>query len=95
MQEFKGRVAGVKVDAVDTTGAGDAFVAGILWNLASDLTLYKVHILPFSFSFLFLNWKGMKRDGDSTFLRNIYPMHYNKMKLTGCIISNHAATLSF
>ncbi|XP_048322083.1 probable fructokinase-7 isoform X1 [Ziziphus jujuba] len=40
-QEFKGRVAGVKVDAVDTTGAGDAFVAGILWNLASDLNLYK------------------------------------------------------
>ena len=42
MQEFKGRVSGVQVDCVDTTGAGDAFVAGILNKLASDLDLYKV-----------------------------------------------------
>lgn len=38
-KEFSGRVAGMKVDAVDTTGAGDAFVAGILSQLATDLSL--------------------------------------------------------
>ncbi|KAF5810067.1 putative fructokinase [Helianthus annuus] len=40
-QKFKGRVPGVKVKAVDTTGAGDAFVGGILSVLASDTNLYK------------------------------------------------------
>ncbi|KAF2311821.1 hypothetical protein GH714_026925 [Hevea brasiliensis] len=40
-KEFKGRVAGVKVKPVDTTGAGDAFVGGILRSLASDLSLLK------------------------------------------------------
>ncbi|XP_022769595.1 probable fructokinase-6, chloroplastic, partial [Durio zibethinus] len=38
-QEFSGRVKGFKVEAVDTTGAGDAFVAGTLAQLASDLSL--------------------------------------------------------
>ncbi|XP_041007728.1 probable fructokinase-6, chloroplastic [Juglans microcarpa x Juglans regia] len=38
-KEFSGRVGGFKVDAVDTTGAGDAFVAGILSQLAVDLSL--------------------------------------------------------
>ncbi|CAN6976827.1 unnamed protein product [Brassica oleracea var. botrytis] len=38
-QEFKGKVGGVKVKAVDTTGAGDAFVSGLLNSLASDLTI--------------------------------------------------------
>ncbi|XP_010519220.1 PREDICTED: probable fructokinase-7 [Tarenaya hassleriana] len=38
-KEFKGRVPGVKVKPVDTTGAGDAFVSGLLFNLASDLSL--------------------------------------------------------
>ncbi|XP_057724185.1 probable fructokinase-6, chloroplastic [Arachis stenosperma] len=38
-KEFSGRVQGFKVDAVDTTGAGDAFVAGILSQLAADLSL--------------------------------------------------------
>lgn len=42
MQEFKGRVAGFKVHAVDTTGAGDAFVGGLLSIMASDPNLYKV-----------------------------------------------------
>ncbi|OMO85965.1 Ribokinase [Corchorus capsularis] len=36
---FKGRVPGVKVKAVDTTGAGDAFVSGMLTSLASDINL--------------------------------------------------------
>ncbi|XP_076937375.1 putative fructokinase-7 [Bidens hawaiensis] len=40
-QKFKGRVSGVKVKPVDTTGAGDAFVGGILSVLASDTNLYK------------------------------------------------------
>ncbi|KAL5796309.1 hypothetical protein ACOSQ2_001129 [Xanthoceras sorbifolium] len=40
-QEFKGKVGGVKVDCVDTTGAGDAFVGGVLNSLAADLNLYK------------------------------------------------------
>ncbi|KAJ4955058.1 hypothetical protein NE237_011841 [Protea cynaroides] len=40
-KEFKGRVPGVKVKAVDTTGAGDAFVSGILSSLASDINLYQ------------------------------------------------------
>ncbi|KAI3444641.1 hypothetical protein Pfo_001306 [Paulownia fortunei] len=38
---FHGRVHGVKVQAVDTTGAGDAFVGGLLNNLATDPDLYK------------------------------------------------------
>lgn len=40
-QQYKGRVSGVKVKAVDTTGAGDAFVGGLLSILASDVNLYK------------------------------------------------------
>ncbi|KAL5565409.1 hypothetical protein UlMin_028573 [Ulmus minor] len=40
-QEFDGQVPGVKVEAVDATGAGDGFAAGVLKNLASDLNLYK------------------------------------------------------
>ena len=42
LQAFKGRVAGVKVKPVDTTGAGDAFVSGILHCIASDQTIFQV-----------------------------------------------------
>ncbi|KAL3524215.1 hypothetical protein ACH5RR_017049 [Cinchona calisaya] len=40
-KQFKGRVPGVKVRTVDTTGAGDAFVGALLNRLASDLNLYQ------------------------------------------------------
>ncbi|KAG4998293.1 hypothetical protein JHK84_029319 [Glycine max] len=40
-KEFKGRVAGVEVKPVDTTGAGDAFVSGIIYSLASDQSLFQ------------------------------------------------------
>lgn len=38
-KDFSGRVKGLAVEAVDTTGAGDAFVSGILSQLAKDFTL--------------------------------------------------------
>lgn len=40
-KEFHGKVGGVKVNAVDTTGAGDSFVGGLLNSLASDPNLFK------------------------------------------------------
>ncbi|KAL3755851.1 hypothetical protein ACJRO7_002837 [Eucalyptus globulus] len=40
-KEFRGRVPGIKEKPVDTTGAGDAFVDGMLYSLAFDLNLYK------------------------------------------------------
>lgn len=40
-KDFNGRVGGLKVEPVDTTGAGDAFVGGILSQLSCDLSLYQ------------------------------------------------------
>ncbi|KAI4351833.1 hypothetical protein L6164_006143 [Bauhinia variegata] len=40
-KEFRGRVTGVKVKPVDTTGAGDAFVSGMLYSIASDSTIFQ------------------------------------------------------
>ncbi|XP_077247402.1 putative fructokinase-7 isoform X2 [Tasmannia lanceolata] len=40
-KNFHGKVGGIKVNAVDTTGAGDAFVSGLLFILASNLNLYQ------------------------------------------------------
>ncbi|MED6204706.1 hypothetical protein PIB30_011386 [Stylosanthes scabra] len=42
-KKFKGRVAGVKVNPIDTTGAGDAFVSGILYSIsiASDQSIFQ------------------------------------------------------
>lgn len=51
VQEFKGRIGAQKVDAVDTTGAGDAFVAGLLNSLASHPTLLQGTFLSLSHQF--------------------------------------------
>ena len=47
VQEFEGRVGGVKVEAVDTTGAGDTFIGGILNILASYPNLFNVQLGKF------------------------------------------------
>ncbi|TYG79153.1 hypothetical protein ES288_D02G118600v1 [Gossypium darwinii] len=39
---FNGRVPGIKDKPVDTTGAGDAFVSGLLKSLASDSKLFQL-----------------------------------------------------
>ncbi|PQM34402.1 putative fructokinase-7 [Prunus yedoensis var. nudiflora] len=39
--EISGPGSGVKVKPVDTTGAGDAFVSGVLNSIASDLSLFQ------------------------------------------------------
>ncbi|KEH42465.1 pfkB family carbohydrate kinase [Medicago truncatula] len=38
---FKGKVRGVNVKLLDTTGAGEAFVSGILYNIASDPSIFE------------------------------------------------------
>ncbi|KAL4586040.1 hypothetical protein LXL04_010671 [Taraxacum kok-saghyz] len=40
-QDFHGKVGGVKVKCVDTTGAGDAFVGGLLLSLSENTQLFK------------------------------------------------------
>ncbi|OIW07991.1 hypothetical protein TanjilG_20092, partial [Lupinus angustifolius] len=39
--EFRGRVAGIKVKTVDTTGDGDAFVSGFFYSIASDRSIFQ------------------------------------------------------
>jgi len=41
-QDFKGSVPGFKVDTIDTTGAGDAFVGSLLVNVAKDDSIFHV-----------------------------------------------------
>lgn len=43
-------MSGVKVAAVDTTGAGDAFVGGLLNSMASDPDIYMVLYIISSFT---------------------------------------------
>ena len=57
MQEFKGRVAGVKVKPVDTTGAGDAFVGAVLFQLAS-------RTLPEIRSLTMPEWEKILKNGN-------------------------------
>lgn len=40
-KKFHGKVNGFRVKAIDTTGAGDSFVSGLLTHLASNPGLYK------------------------------------------------------
>ncbi|CAI9092133.1 OLC1v1027306C1 [Oldenlandia corymbosa var. corymbosa] len=40
-KQFKGRVSGLQVKSIDTTGAGDAFVGGLLNKMASQPDLYR------------------------------------------------------
>lgn len=42
MQNFKGNVSGFAVNAVDTTGAGDAFVGALLTAVARDTSIFDV-----------------------------------------------------
>nr|CAB3479735.1 unnamed protein product [Digitaria exilis] len=39
-KDFKGSVSGYKVDTIDTTGAGDAFVGSLLVNVAKDDSIF-------------------------------------------------------
>ncbi|KAI5397749.1 Fructokinase-2, variant 2, partial [Lathyrus oleraceus] len=39
-KNFKGNVSGFKVNAVDTTGAGDAFVGALLTAVARDTSIF-------------------------------------------------------
>ena len=42
VQDFKGSVPGYKVNTIDTTGAGDAFVGSLLVNVAKDHSIFHV-----------------------------------------------------
>lgn len=56
MQKFHGQVAGLKVQTVDTTGAGDAFCAGLLSQLAQSPDIIEVRAYVASTNWLRLLW---------------------------------------
>jgi fructokinase len=47
VQDFKGKVRGVNVKPVGTTGVGDAFVSGILYKIAYDPSIFEVIQISF------------------------------------------------
>lgn len=51
-QDFKGWVAGFEVEAIDTTGAADSFVGGLLSIVAAHNHIYKVTNSTFILSYL-------------------------------------------
>lgn len=53
MQRFKGEVGGIKVQVVDTTGAGDAFCAGLLSLIVKDPAIIDVSTWSSQHTFAF------------------------------------------
>lgn len=83
----------MKVDAVDTTGAGDAFVAGILSQLAGDLSLLQVLLSePYSTSSYFRSVVVLLNKLSNEFSDDFFPLN---LKLISCIIANVLNIIKF